>query len=241
MQNKKTRALCLDVEWIGHAKCHTCAMRSSVLFSGLSELELDSLLQPVDQFIFHARTQIYARGDAGTHLVTIRSGVVKLEQNMPNGATRVVRLLQAGDVIGLEALVGENYHHNAVAMTDVDACRISTKVINDLDARSPRLHAQLLLRWQKSLDEADDFIVQLSTGSSTARLARLLLKLSAMGAHEPFIAPSREDIGSMLGITTETSSRLMAEFKRQGWVREAHGQCVSCDCTQLANVAMDID
>ncbi len=240
MENNKSKALCLDAEWVGHPKCKTCAVRSSVLFADLPDEVLDHLLQPVDNFHFHPRAHLYNQDDAGSHLFTIRSGIVKLEQSMPNGALRVVRLLHAGDVAGLEALLGNNYHHTAVALGEVDACRIATQVIQDLDVHSPQLHAQLMLRWQTSLDEADDFIVQLSTGSATARLARLLLKLS-MVADEPFIAPSREDIGAMLGVSTETASRLMAEFKRQGWVREANGQFVSCECGRLAQLATDMD
>lgn len=241
MQNNKNRSLCLDAEWVGHPKCKTCALRSSDLFADLPDEALDHLLQPVDNYHFHPRAHLYGQGDAGSYLFTIRSGMVKLEQSMPNGALRVVRLLHPGDVVGLEALVGNSYHHTAVALNEVDACRISTQVINDLDAHSPRLHAQLMLRWQKSLDEADDFIVQLSTGSATARLARLLLKLSMVGANEHFVSPSREDIGAMLGVTTETASRLMAKFKRQGWVREANGRFVSCECGRLAQLAMDMD
>lgn len=47
-------------------------------------------------------------------------------------------------------------------------------------------------------------------------MARLLQRLASGredGACELF---GREDMGSMLGITTETASRIVAEFKRSG-------------------------
>ncbi|MFA5171447.1 MAG: Crp/Fnr family transcriptional regulator [Sulfuriferula sp.] len=240
MKKKNIKAACLDVEWIGHPQCNTCAVRNSLLFSDIPDEILNPFLISVDNYHFHPRAHLYEKGNAGSDLFSIRSGIVKLEQSMPNGALRVVRLLHVGDVVGLEALTGEHYHHSAVALNEVDACRIPMQVIRDLNKHSPKLHMQLMLRLQKSLDEADDFILQLSTGGATARLARLLLKLSASADHEPFLAPSREDIGAMLGVTTETASRVMAEFKRQGWLREVHGQCVSCDCSQLARLAMDL-
>ncbi|MEQ1667560.1 MAG: Crp/Fnr family transcriptional regulator, partial [Sulfuriferula sp.] len=227
MSNRKNKALCLDTEWIGHPKCETCAVRNVVLFSDLPNDKLNHLLQPVDNYHFHPGAHLYDMGTTGSAVFTIRSGMVKLEHAMPNGALRVVRLLHIGDVVGLEALVGDSYHHTAVALSDVDICRITTQTIHDLDAHSPQLHAQLMLRWQISLDEADDFILQLSTGSATARLARLLLKLSAAGMNELFVPPSRDDIGAMLGVTTETTSRLMAEFNRQGWVRTAGDRLLS--------------
>lgn len=238
MYKNKSRAHCLDTEWIGHPKCSTCSVRSTVLFAGLDEAELDGLLQPVNQFLFHARSSLYEQGEAGQFVYSIRSGVIKLTQNLANGATRVVRLMQAGDVVGLEALLGEAYHHNAVVLADADICRIQAKVIHDLDERTNHLRRQLMQRWQSHITEADEFIVQLSTGSSAARLARLLLKLRRM--HEAFITLNREDIGAMLGVTTETASRLMAEFKRNGWVQEEHGRCVGCDAKQLERVALDL-
>ena len=39
MQNNKTKALCLDAEWVGHPKCKTCAVRSSMLFADLPDSE----------------------------------------------------------------------------------------------------------------------------------------------------------------------------------------------------------
>lgn len=238
MRRKKNRAHCLDVEWVGHPKCSTCSVRHTVLFAELGEAEFNGLLQPVNQYLFHSRSALYEQGGTDQFLFSIRSGVVLLRQTLPNGATRVVRLLHAGDVIGLEVLLGESYHHTAIALTDVDACRIHAKVVHDLDEHTSHLRRQLMNRWQHHLTMADEFIVQLSTGSSTARLARLLLMLRRM--EESFITLNREDIGSMLGVTTETASRLMAEFKRNGWVQESHGRCIGCDATQLERVALDL-
>jgi DNA-binding transcriptional regulator YhcF (GntR family) len=64
-------------------------------------------------------------------------------------------------------------------------------------------------------------------------MARLLITLGCTGDH-PETMPSREDMGALLGITTETASRIMAEFKRRGLVhvrtragagRKRQGRC----------------
>jgi CRP-like cAMP-binding protein len=241
MKNKTNKAVCLDIEWIGHPKCNTCAVRNSVLFSDIADETLNGFLLSIDNFHLQPYVRLYDIGDAGRDIFIIRSGIVKLEQTMPNGAMRVVRLLHTGNVLGMETLVGDSYHHSAVALNEVDVCRIPVQVIHDLEKQSPKLHIQLMQHWQKTLNEADEFILQLSTGRSAARLARLLLKLSNFTGNEPFVAPSREDIGAMLSITTETASRAMAEFKRQGWIREVHGQLIKCDCNQMAQLTMDLN
>ena len=95
----------------------------------------------------------------------------------------------------------------------------------------------LLERWQRATDQADNFIACLTTGNAEARLARLLLGLTCGQDHQTAFLLNREDMGALLGVTTETASRTMAEFKRRGLVREEKGNCVACDHQGLAVIA----
>jgi CRP/FNR family transcriptional regulator len=228
---------CTNVEWHGRAKCAVCEVRNFVLFSGLSSQELDSILQPVDNLHVPQHAVLYEEGAAAPSVYTVRSGLIKLKVDLPNGGQRIVRLLHPGDVVGMETLVGERYHHTAIALRDTDVCRIPREVVMRLDQTNPGVHQALLQRWQRSVDQADHFIVALSTGPAEARMARLLITLGCSGKH-PETLPSREDMGALLGITTETASRIMAEFKRRGLVHADKGNDMVCDhsgLTQLAN------
>ena len=147
-----------------------------------------------------------------------------------------MRLLRPGDVTGMETLVGERYHHTAIAMRDTDVCRIPREVVMQLDQTNPGVHLALLQRWQRSVDQADHFIVALSTGPAEGRIARLLITLGCTDDH-PETLPSREDMGALLGITTETASRIMAEFKRRGLIHVDKGNEVVCDQTGLVKLA----
>ncbi|MBI1284512.1 MAG: cyclic nucleotide-binding domain-containing protein [Thiobacillus sp.] len=228
---------CTNVEWLGRAKCSTCEVRNFVLFSGLSVRELDAILQPIDNLRVPQNTTLYEQGTDAPSLYTVRSGLLKLKVDMPNGGQRIVRLLRQGDVGGMETLVGEPYHHTAVALLDTDVCRIPREVVLLLDKTSPSVHGALLQRWQHLIDQADHFIVALSTGPAEARMARLLLTLGCHGSHPESLFPSREDMGALLGITTETASRVIAEFKRRGLIQIEKRECVDYDQTGLARLA----
>jgi CRP-like cAMP-binding protein len=53
-------------------------------------------------------------------------------------------------------------------------------------------------------------------------VARLLLRIKDSDGENHCHLFSREDMGAMLAITTETASRVIAEFKRQGLIRKLH-------------------
>ena len=219
---------CTNVEWHGRAKCAVCEVRNYVLFSGLSAHELDAILQPIDNLHVPQHAVLYEKDAAAPYVYTVRSGLLKLKVDLPNGCQRIVRLVRPGDVAGLETLLGEPYHHTAIALRDADVCRIPREVVIKLDQTHPSVHQALQQRWQRSIDQADHFIVALSTGPAEARMARLLITLGCTG-DQPETLPSREDMGALVGITTETASRIMADFKRRGLVHTDKGTDVVCD------------
>jgi CRP-like cAMP-binding protein len=236
MVTQRLKPYCTQVEWVGRAKCSTCEVRNVVLFSGLSSQELDDILLPIDNLHVPAQAELYAQGQRAPFVYTVRSGVLKLSVDLPNGSQRIVRLLRAGDVAAMEALVDDRYHHTATAMRDADVCRIPREVVLKLDQTSPAVHRSLMQRWQCTVDQADHCIVALSTGSAEARMARLLIMLGC-AASATELLPSREEMGALAGITTETASRIMAEFKRRGLVHTHKGSEVVCDAAGLAAIA----
>jgi len=224
--------------WSGKIDCQNCTLRHSVLFAGLTEANFKNLHQPVDQFVLSPGEKLYGEGELGTHMFTIRKGLVKLEQYLPDGTQRIVRLLKSTDVAGLETLLGKTYKHNAFALRTTEVCRYPTSVVSELAKNNPQLHLDLMTHWQSALSEADSWITELSTGSAKERVARLLLRLAKDEPNRQCVLFGREDMGAMLGITTETASRIIAEFKRQGVIKEVGSSQYICDAESLEKVAL---
>ena len=202
--------------WSGEADCLNCALRDSVLFAGLTVRDFEKIHDPIDQFTLKPGGSLYHAGERGEFLFTVRSGALKLVQYLPDGSQRIVRLARTSDVLGLEAILDAPYQHEAVVLQTTEVCRYPARLVKALGAENPRLHTELMTRWQRALTEADAWLTELSTGSARQRVARLLLRLVRDQASNECELFSREDMGAMLGITTETTSRTIAEFKRQG-------------------------
>ena len=224
--------------WSGEADCRHCALRKSALFAGLEESDFQHIHDPVDQFTLPACALIYRAGDPSDFMFTVRMGIVKLVQYLPDGCQRIVRLARSTDILGLECLVERTYEHHAVTLHSTQICRYPVAMVRELSADNHTLHQELMNRWQRALTEADAWLTELSTGTAKQRVARLIIRLSD---HESSRCElfSREDMGAMLGITTETTSRIVAELKRKSLLVETSPNIFLLDFPNLRRMADD--
>ncbi len=219
--------------WTGLADCRHCAIRKTVLFAGLEEDDFDQIHRPIDQLTFPPGADLYSQDDPANSILTIRMGLVKLTQFLPDGTPRIVRLLCTTDVVGLEAIVTRQYEHTATALHPTQVCRISVETVKELASNQPKLCEDLMDRWHRALNDADRCITEFCTGPARSRVARLLIWLCERKQNEHCELFGREDLGALLGLTTETVSRIMAELKRQGYIVEAKPNVLQCELSSL--------
>lgn len=222
--------------WQGEADCQACTIRDSVLFAGLSDDDFSHIHQPIDQFAVPAGGTLYHQNDPGRYLYTVRHGLVKLVNYLPDGSQRIVRLAHATDVIGLEVLVDDQYKHDAVILQDAEFCRLPVDIVKHLSKENPQLHHELMKRWQDALNKANQWLIDLSTGSARQRIARLLLMMGRDDTVQCELM-SREDMGSMLGLTMETVSRIIADFKRSELIKKTNDGNYDCKLDGLDEIA----
>lgn len=202
--------------WRGTSDCRQCGIRDMVLFADLREEDFALIHAPIDDLVFSPGQMLVRMGEEGASLYTLRLGLIKLVRNTADGRQRIVRVLRAGDVVGLEVLLGAHYDTDAVALTQVKVCRLPLQVIRRLDRETPRLHQRLLERWHRSLKEADDWLAELNFGTARQRVAGLILKMRSVEDAAVCTLFSREDMGAMLDLKLETVSRMVNAFVREG-------------------------
>jgi CRP-like cAMP-binding protein len=223
----------------GVADCLKCSLRESVLFADLKEEDFEQLHEPIEQYTLPVGSTLYHAGDKGERMYTLRTGTLKLVQYLPDGGQRIVRLIRSTDITGLECIIGEPYQHDAVVLQETEVCALPVRVVENLSNDNPALYRELLNRWHRALNEADAWLTELSTGSAKQRIARLLLRLVKNTQESQCNLFAREDMGAMLGITTETASRTIAEFKRQSLLIETTTNQFLLDIPNLQRIAED--
>lgn len=205
-----------QVTLTGSADCIHCPIRSQAVLAAASNEALNQVLGSIQDLSCAPHSMLYQTGEEGDAIYLIRRGLIKLVQHLPNGSQRIVRLLKPGDIAGLESTAGQTYRQNAVALHHTQVCRIPISALEHPGMPHTQLCRQFMVLWQKNVEEADLTITALCTGPADARVARLLLHPSLHVEDGSFMAIGREDMGSILGITTETASRVIADFRRRG-------------------------
>jgi len=218
--------------------CHGCPAIRRSIFSLVAGKDRAELITHFRLMSFPAKATVYHEGDREPYMHIIRAGIAKLIKTGESGEERIVRLVRPGDAVGLERLLGDACRHTVSALTRLETCRMAVDEVTRRIDRNPELGAKLFRQWQDGLDNADLFLTEFSTGTAHARVARLLLYMTTGGGGQNCVIPSREDMAAMLGLTTETVSRITADFKRQGlMVRDGEHCCEVLDQNKLREIA----
>ena len=227
------RELEIEAAWHGLSSCDKCSIQDLVLFADLDAADFNAIHLPIDDLWLPPGAVLYRADQPAAALFTVREGLVKLEQYLPDGTRRIVSLAARGDVLGLEATVAETYGQTAVALQPAQVCRIPKGIVGRL---SQKLSRQLMRKWHDSVQTAHACIRDLSTGPARQRLARLFLVLAPPQVRRCRLF-GREYVGALLGVTTETASKTVAEFKRLGLVADVAPNVFERDVESLETIA----
>lgn len=176
---------------------------------------------------FAAREVIYREGDDVDKVLVILSGMAKLLNYLPNGRARIVSLHNHHHWLGLEGLLDQPYEHTAVAVDNLEGVYISMNYLHLLERDNLRQYCQLLKQGYRHLAQADRCLADLSTGGIRSRVARLvdfLAKLEFGESSKRVKLLTVHEMADMLGVTPESVSRILAEFKRNDILRKLNGR-----------------
>lgn len=217
--------------------CAVCPARHIDLLASTGAEGRAKLLRHFEIATFAPKETIYRMGEPGEWFYLLRFGLVKLVRYSGSGTERIVHLARTGDTIGTAAITHNRHRRTAVAMTPTEVCRIPGQLARECSQKDPAMLDALLAQFQASADAADTFLTELSTGPAQVRMARLLLYLTEKHDHNESLLPSREEMGALLGTTTETASRVIAEFRREGAIEMLHNDRCRCNMAVLSLLA----
>lgn len=202
--------------------CSTCAFSQACLAQGMDKRKLLDLHMLVEHAgPLGAGDHVFRENEPFDSIAAVRAGTVKTYVVDRDGRERVLGFHLPGEVIGLDAIDGERYPCNAVALDTVALCRFSFPRIAELAARLPGLQQHLFRLISRDLGTAMRLA---GDWSADQRIAAFLLGLSRRLASRGFsplrfqLTMSRTDIANYLRLAPETVSRVLTRFQQDGLV-----------------------
>ncbi len=186
---------------------------------------------------------MYRRGDPGDTLVVVLEGRLKVVNVTTEAKEVVLAFLGTGDVIG-EMAVFDGHPRSAgvVAMEPVEAVCIYRRDLVQVLKSNPDALMALLTATCRRL-RATVALVESFSLQTEARVASALLRLanahgSAAGRETTIeMKVTQSDLGNHLGLTRETVSRTLSEFKTAGLVKIRGQNIVIVDTEALMELA----
>jgi CRP/FNR family transcriptional regulator len=205
--------------------CSSCCLRGVCLPCGLRAQDLDRFDAIVATKRRVARgASLYRNGDAFEYLYAVRSGAFKTLGISRHGDEKITGFHLAGELLGLDAISAGRYGYSAVALEDSEVCAIPFAALEKMSLAVPALQHQLFRALSGDISRDQGLMLLLGSMTAEQRLAAFLLSLSRRYQRLGFAADrfalrmTREEIGSYLGLTLETVSRLLSRFQKDGLV-----------------------
>jgi CRP/FNR family transcriptional regulator len=224
--------------------CSTCAFSQACLSQGMDKralMDLHVLVEHVGPF--HAGDHVFREGDPFEAIAAVRAGAVKTYVVDRDGHEHVLDFHLPGEVIGLNAIDGETYPCNAVALDTVMLCKFSFPKIAVLASKLPGLQKHLFRLLSRDIGRA-----ALLAGDWTAdqRMAAFLIGMSRRLAARGFspnrfqLTMARTDIANYLRLAPETVSRVLRRFQADGLLRVDRREVELVDRAQLEALAAPV-
>ena len=213
------------------------------LFAGLDTDELAQVHQRCRTFGFDAGEVVYRAGDPADMIYIVASGAAKSIRSTRDGAETILGLYGPGDFLGALPALGTEVHTEwAWTMSPSCLLGLDAAVYDEIMAEFPAVALATVQAVSRRLSEARQ-VVHLLAGTPLAeRLATTLLLLGEKvgrpwnGAILLDIPLTRDDLASLTGVTTESVSRLMSRWKRDGIIDSGRGWVALRDPAALQNI-----
>ena len=198
-------------------RCGTCNLRELCLPCGLQAQEMARL----DELVYTRKRvkraeTLYRSGESFDSLYAVRSGFFKSAVVLEDGRDQVTGFHMAGEIVGMDGIGTGRHAADVIALEDSEVCVIPYSRLEEVG-----LQRQLHKVMSRELVRDQGVMMLLGTMRAEERLAAFLLNLSqrfvarGYSSQEFHLRMTRDEIGSYLGLSLETVSRLFSRFQTE--------------------------
>ncbi|MCK5825098.1 MAG: Crp/Fnr family transcriptional regulator [Ichthyobacteriaceae bacterium] len=198
--------------------CLNCKEREGTVLDVLTDKQLQLITDNKTCVVFKKGQIIMHEGNNPNGVYCLKHGKCKTHKLGIEGKEQIIRFAKSGDLLGYRAILSdEPLSASITALEETRACFIPRQELFELIEQSPSFSMQLMKVACHDLGEAGRIITNLAQKTVRERLAEMLLLLeSTFGVTSDGnldVSLTREEIANLVGTATESTIRLLSEFK----------------------------
>lgn len=227
-------------EDIESENCLTCLNISSC-FKVLDSDQLLATNQNRVTLKFKKGDVIAKQGTFATHLMFIKSGLVKLFREGDTGQNGlIINIFTSGNIIGLSSLYGDStFNYTVAAIEDSTLCLIEINTIRKLIPTNGEFAVAVITKLSKNNLLAYDLLYNITHKQLNGRMATALLFLAKDVYHSIRfkLSLSRKDLAEFTGMSVMSVVRVIKEFKETGVINNDNGTIEILDIERLKRIS----
>jgi CRP/FNR family transcriptional regulator, cyclic AMP receptor protein len=194
------------------------------LFAGLGEASLLTLARE-GRFARVEKGQfIFFQSDSSEKVYIVRSGLVSIVLESPDGREMVINEMHPGDFFGeVGVLTRQPRSTSAIARSESVVLELPRQTFLGILAAEPALARRILEITANRLRGSSERESALAFLDAQARLARLLLQLEQQAPEKGYVTISQEELAQRTGQTRQTVAKALGRWRRAGWLITGRG------------------
>jgi len=198
-------------------------LKSSLLFSGLNEPDLQSLATITVRRCFTKGETLFSEGDKATGFYLLVSGHIKMCRVSSDGREKVLHFVRPGETFAEAAFFGDGtYPADARAVEPGEVLFLPKQGFMELMTDKPQFGLNLVVSLSLALRRFVRQIEELTFADVASRLASFLTKRAAEqstsynGITYLELGIKKGELAAQLGTAGETVSRTFRKLKEEG-------------------------
>jgi len=224
--------------------CLTCKLRAKRSFCDLPPAALQAFESIKYATAYPRGAVLFVQGQLPRGIFVLCKGSAKLAINSPSGTTAIVKVAEPGEVLGLSATISGKPHE--VTAETIDPCQVNfvkrddfLRFLKDDVEACFKVAEQLSEKYHNACKEAGSLGL---SHSAAEKLAKLLLEWTFKNGEGTKAEPrlklrlTHEEIAQMIGLSRETVTRVLGDFRKQRLIRQNGSTLVIPDRVALKSL-----
>ncbi len=225
--------------------CLACNLCGEGFFCRLPAAEMEAFQKIKFTLAYPAGATLFVEGQVCRGIYVLCKGRVKVSATSTHGQTLIFKIAKPGEVLGLNDTVSGTVH--TMTAETGQACQLNfvkkadfLEFLAEYRGASLRAAVHLSHEAQRAYQQLRSFVMR----SAPGRVARMMLDWSVdeagMATRQGIkVALTHDEIGQIIGMSRETVTRTLADFRKQR-IAVLHGSTLQIqDAAALRQLAAD--